>query len=117
MLTALLDDISDKDFVSPQLMSRRLRLPLVDLARLAHVHRNTLAQRPDSVQVQKGLAPIVRILAAAEQLTGDADRAIVWFRHQPIAGHDGRTALDLVEAGHSDAVLAHLEDLRDGAYA
>lgn len=117
MLTALLADIHERDFVSPQRMSRRLRLPLADLARLAHVHRNTLAQRPQSATVQKGLEPVVRILAAAEQLTGDADRAIVWFRHQPIAGHDGRTPLDLVEAGHADAVLAHLEDLRDGAYA
>ncbi len=117
MLTALLADIHERDFVSPQRMSRRLRLPLSDLAKLAHVHRNTLAQRPESALVQKGLEPVVHILAAAEQLTGDADRAIVWFRHQPIAGHDGRTALELVEAGHADAVLAHLEDLRDGAYA
>ncbi len=98
-------------------MSRRLRLPLADLAKLVHVHRNTLAQRPELPLVQKSLEPVVRILAAAEQLTGDADRAIVWFRHQPIAGHDGRTALELVEAGHADAVMAHLEDLRDGAYA
>jgi uncharacterized protein (DUF2384 family) len=117
MLTALLADIRERDFVSPQRMSHRLRLPLADLARLAHVHRNTLAQRPDSPIVQKSLEPVVRILAAAEQLTGDADRAIVWFRHQPIAGHDGKTALQLVEAGHADAVLAHLEDLRDGVYA
>jgi uncharacterized protein (DUF2384 family) len=117
MLTALLADIRERDFVSPQRMSQRLRLPLADLARLAHVHRNTLAQRPDSAAVQKSLAPMVRILAAAEQLTGDADRAIIWFRHQPIAGHDGKTALDLVADGHADAVLAHLEDLRDGAYA
>jgi uncharacterized protein (DUF2384 family) len=117
VLTALLADIRERDFVSPQRMSHRLRLPLADLARLAHVHRNTLAQRPGSPAVQKSLEPVVRILAAAEQLTGDADRAIVWFRHQPIAGHDGKTALQLVEAGHADAVLAHLEDLRDGAYA
>jgi uncharacterized protein (DUF2384 family) len=117
MLTALLADIREGDMVSPLRMSRRLRLNLADLARLAHVHRNTLAQRPASAVVQKSLAPVVRILAAAEQLTGDADRAIVWFRHQPLPGHDGQTALDLVEAGHADAVLAHLEDLRDGAYA
>ena len=116
MLTALLADIRDRDFVSPQRMSQRLRLPLAELAKLAHIHRNTLTQRPDSQVVQKGLEPVVRILAAAEQLTGDADRAIVWFRYQPIAGYDGRTALELVEAGHADAVLAHLEDLRDGAY-
>ena len=117
MLTTLLADIRERDFVSPRLMSRRLRLPLTDLAKLAHLHRNTLSQRPDSPLVQKSLEPVVKILAAAEQLTGDPDRAIVWFRHQPIAGHNGRTALELVEAGHADAVLAHLEDLRDGAYA
>jgi hypothetical protein len=45
-------------------------------------------------------------------LTGDADRAIVWFRHQPIAGHDSNTVSQLVETNHADAVLAHLEDLR-----
>jgi hypothetical protein len=117
MLTALLADIRERDFVSPRRMSRRLRLPLSELAKLARIHRNTLAQRPESPLVQKSLEPVVRILAAAEELTGDPDRAIIWFRHQPIVGHGGRTALDLVEAGHADAVLAHLEDLRDGAYA
>jgi len=117
MLTALLEDIRERDFVSPQRLSRRLRLPLSELAKLAHIHRNTLTQRPESQLVQKGLDPVVRILTAAEQLTGDPDRAIVWFRHQPIAGYGGRTALDLVEAGLADAVLAHLEDLRDGVYA
>lgn len=117
MLTSLLSDIREKDFVSPQRMSRRLRLPLADLARLAHVHRNTLMSRPDSAVVQKKLEPVVRILAAAEELTGDADRAIIWFRHQPIAGHGGRTGAQLVEDGHAEAVLAHLEDLRNGGYA
>ena len=117
ILTALLADIRVEDFVSPQRMSRRLRLPLAELAKLAHVHRNTLSHRPQSPLVQKSLEPVVRILAAAEQLTGDADQAIIWFRHQPIAGHGGRTAQELVEAGNADAVLAHLEDLRDGTYA
>jgi len=117
MMTALLDDIREREFVSPQRLSQRLRLPLSELAKLAHIHRNTLTRRPESQRVQKGLEPVVRILTAAEQLTGDPDRAIVWFRHQPIAGCDGRTALDLVEAGLADAVLAHLEDLRDGVYA
>ena len=94
VLGALLADIQERDFVSPQRMSRRLRLRLADSARLAHLHRNTLAQRPDSPLVQKSLEPVVRILTAAGQLTGDPDQAIVWFRHQPIAGHDGRTALE-----------------------
>ena len=108
MLTALLADIRERDFVSPQRMSRRLRMPLADLAKLAHIHRNTLTQRPESPLVQKSLAPVVTILAAAEELAGDPDRAIVWFRHQPIPGQDGRTALELVEAGRAYAVLVHL---------
>jgi len=116
MLTALIDDFREADHLSPQRMSARLRLPLVDFARVARLHRNTLA-RPASPAVQARLEPIARILAQVEELAGDPDQAIVWFRHQPLPGHDGRTAQDLVEAGHSAAVLAYLEDLRDGAYA
>ena len=117
MLTELLTDISERDYISPARISRRLRVPMSDLAKLTHLHRNTLSQRPEAALVQKGLAPIVRILTAAEELTGDADRAIVWFRHQPIAGHSGLTAMELVEKGHAEAVLSHLQDLRDGNYA
>jgi uncharacterized protein (DUF2384 family) len=117
LLNAFLTDISERDFVSPVRMSARLRLPLGELARLAHVHRNTLTRHPDSQAVQQSLQPVVRILSVAEELTGNADKAILWFRHQPIAGHDGKTALQLVEEGHAQAVLKHLEDLRDGNYA
>jgi hypothetical protein len=65
---------------------------------------------------KSGLEPVVRFPAGAELLTGDADLAIVWFRHQPIAGPDGKTALHLVEGVHADAVLAHFEDLLDGNF-
>lgn len=50
-------------------------------------------------------------------MEGDTGRAIVWFRHQPLAEFDGTTAAELMAAGHADAVLAHLEILRDGIYA
>ncbi len=117
MLAGLIDDFRERDHLSPQRMSARLRLPLTEFARLTRLHRNTITRDPASPVVQGRLQPVARILAAAEALTGDADRAIVWFRHQPLPGHDGRTAQDLVEAGHADAVLAWLEELRDGQYA
>jgi uncharacterized protein (DUF2384 family) len=117
MLTELLSDLREADHVSPQRLGERLRLPLADLARVAGVHRNTLARSPESPAVQARLEPVVRILAAAEELAGDADRAVFWFRHQPLPGHDGRTALDLVREGEGAAVLTYLEELRDGAYA
>ncbi len=116
MLTALISDFSEADVLSPQRMSKRLRLPIADFARLAHLHRNTLA-RPNSAAVQKKLEPIARLLGQVEELTGDADRAIIWFRYQPLPGYDGKTAQQLVEAGHADAVFTYIEELRDGAYA
>jgi hypothetical protein len=60
----------------------------------------------------------MRILAEAAELLGDdADKAVLWFRHQPLAGFDHQTAEELVTAGHARAVLTHLAMLREGAYA
>ena len=120
MLSAFLDDVTDRrrGMISPERVGKVLRLSLADVARLAKVHRNTLAQKPDSPVVQERLGEVARIIAAAADLMeGDTGRAIVWFRHQPLAGFDGATAADLTAGGHADAVLAHLEMLRDGVYA
>jgi uncharacterized protein (DUF2384 family) len=116
MLAAFLDDIRDGDLIAPRRMAERLRLPMTRLSKLAHLNRNTMASRPDSPAVQAKLGEIARIITRAAELTGDEGRAIIWFKHQPIAGF-GRTAEELVEAGHADAVLWTLESLEQGVYA
>lgn len=119
MLNSFLDKVTDRQrgMISPERVSEALHLPMTRLAELAHVHRNTLARQPESPLVQERLGTVARIIAAAGDLTGDTGRAVVWFRHQPLAGFDGRTAEELVADGHAAAVLAHLEMLRDGIYA
>jgi uncharacterized protein (DUF2384 family) len=118
MFNAFLEQVTDQGLISPQRVGDALRVPLAQVARLANVHRNTLAQNPGAPIVQARLGEVARIIAAATDLIdGDTGRAIVWFRHQPLAGFDGRTAEELVVDGHAQAVLAHLEMLRDGAYA
>jgi uncharacterized protein (DUF2384 family) len=120
VLNAFLGDVTDRrrGMISPERIGRALHISLAEVARLAKVHRNTLAQKPDSPVVQQRLGEVARIVAAAADLMeGDTGRAVVWFRHQPLAGFDGSTAAELTAAGHGDAVLAHLEMLRDGAYA
>ncbi len=119
MLSAFLDDIRDpkRGIISPERVSSALHLPMTRLAEIAHVHRNTLAQRPDSPAVQERLGAVARVVAtAADLLGGDTGRAVIWFKHQPLAGFDGKTAEELVADGHSRAVLTHLETLRDGGY-
>lgn len=119
MLSAYLSEVTDaRGHFLPQRISETLRMPLGQLARLAKVHRNTLTQHPDSAVVQSRLGEVARIVAAAaDLLEGDTAAAVLWFRHQPLAGFDGATAEELVASGHVEAVLAHLESLRDGVYA
>ncbi len=116
MLAAFLDDIRDADMIAPRRMAERLRLPMSRLAKLAHLNRNTMAARPGSPAVQAKLGEIARIIARAAELAGDEGRAIIWFKHQPIAGF-GKTAEELVEEGHAEAVMGTLESMDQGSYA
>lgn len=119
MLSPFLASVMDRDsgLLSPERVGAALHMPMARLAKLAKLHRNTLQRHPDAPAVQTRLGEVARIVAAAADLLGDTGRAVVWFRHQPLAGFDGRTAEELVADGHADAVLTHLELLRDGAYA
>jgi hypothetical protein len=117
-LAPFLDRVSEQGAISPERMGDVLRLPITGIARLANVHRNTLSRRPSSKLVQERLGEVARAVAAAAELVeGDQDRAILWFRHQPLSGFAGRTAEELVADGHVAAVLAHLAMLRDGVGA
>lgn len=118
MLTEFLEAVTDERYgVSPRRLSEALRIRVGELSRITHLHRNTLARSPGSPKVQDKLGEIAHIVALAAELTGDTARAVVWFRHQPLAGFDDKTAEQLVEDGQARAVLKHLEMLRDGGYA
>lgn len=117
MLANFLDSVRDGDMIAPRRMAARLRVPMTSLARMARLNRNTLAVKGGSAAVQTKLGEIARIIARATELSGDEGRAIIWFRHQPITGFDGKTAEQLVEEGHVAAVVWHLEGLANGTYA
>jgi uncharacterized protein (DUF2384 family) len=103
--------------VSPNRVSGALKMSVADLSRVTRLHRNTLTRTPGSPSVQARVGEVARIVAQAAEILGDEGRAAVWFRHQPLAGFDGRTAEELVGAGLGKAVLQHLDTLADGGYA
>jgi len=122
MLSPVLEFVgdADKSRLEPRRVAELLGLPLEAVAVLARTHRNTLSRTPASPQVQAGLSEIVKILVNASRLMdGDSatGRAVLWFKSQPLSGFGGKTAMDLVREGKSDAVLEHLEMLADGVYA
>lgn len=116
MLAAFLDDIRDEDIILPRRLAERLRLPMTRLAKLAHLNRNTMSARPESPAVQKKLGQIARIVARVAEMTGDQDRAVMWFKHQPIPGW-GKTAAQLVEEGEADGVMWSLDGMEEGVYS
>lgn len=119
MLSPFLTEVMEphRGVISPQRLSSVLHISLVRLSELVQLHRNTLTRHPESPDVQQRLGEIARIISLAAELVGDQQRAIIWFRHQPLSGFNNKTAEELVAAGHADAVLEHLAMLSDGVYA
>jgi hypothetical protein len=101
-------------YISPKRFSAALGVQIAGLANLAGVHRNTL-RNPASERLQDKLREMVRVISAVAALTGDVSKAIFWYRNEPIADYDHKTAAELVAEGHADAVMAHLRDLENGA--
>jgi hypothetical protein len=101
-------------YISPQRLSKALGVKVASLAELTGVHRNTL-RNPSSERLQGRMREMVKVITAATELTGDIDKAIYWYRNEPIADYSHRTAAELVSEGHAEAVLAYLRDLENGA--
>ncbi|CCV09473.1 conserved hypothetical protein [Mesorhizobium metallidurans STM 2683] len=48
---------------------------------------------------------MVEVISAATELTGDVDKAIYWYRNEPIVDYCHRTAAEFVADGQVEAVL------------
>ncbi len=117
LVSTFLDDLQEPrtPYISPTRFAARSGLSHNSLARLAGVHRNTLRLNPASEVLQGRLREMIRIIAVAASATGDIEKALYWFRNEPIADYRGMTAADLVAEGHAAAVLTYLDDLTNGA--
>ncbi|MDX8495111.1 hypothetical protein RFN29_26480 [Mesorhizobium sp. VK22B] len=101
-------------YISPKRLSQALGVKVANLAQLTGVHRNTL-RNPSSERLQGRMREMVKVISAATELTGDVNRAIYWYRNEPIADYGHRTAAELVADGQVEAVLAFIRDLENGA--
>jgi hypothetical protein len=101
-------------YISPKRFSEALGVPANSFASLIGLHRNTL-RNPASPRLQDKLREMARAITAAAGLTGDIQRALYWYRNQPISDYGYKTAAELVAAGHADAVMDYLRDLENGA--
>ena len=123
MVATLLDPVIDAlsanagASIEPKRLGDMLHMTQAEVADLAGVHRTTVPRKPGSPEVQAKLGPIATILSRASDMGGGLAKAVIWFRHQPIAAFGYKRAVDVVQGGEAAQVLRWLDALEDGAYA
>ena len=101
--------------LSPKQFVVALSIDLQDLANQARVHRNTIGRAPHSKAVQDYLRQALRVIKAAVDLNGDVYTALFWYRNEPLAPFDYKTAETLVADGRADDVVRFVSSLQAGA--
>lgn len=103
--------------LSPRKLAEALHVGIAELASIVGASRATLSRLPVTAAADRALSPVARILVMATEMSGAADRAALWFKHQPLPGWAGKTGRDLVAEGKAQAVIDYLEATRAGVYA
>lgn len=101
--------------ISPERFADKLDLEQQALARLAGVHRNTIRRHSRSPQLQKFLIDAVRVIKAATDVSGDANKALFWYRTHPISEFGYKTPETVVSEGRVEDVLKYIDTIQGGA--
>ena len=116
---AFLTDISGKDGVSPDLLSRILRITKSELAAAAGLSRDAVSKtsRYGSVSTQTRLREMSEIINRVIPWAGSELAAYAWYRSQPLPSLGDVTAEDLVRQGRAELVRDYLSRIALGGFA
>ncbi len=103
------------DLISAERFCRALHIDLETLAEQAQAHRNTVSHSPAAHDIQDLLREALQVIQAATDVAGDVNRAIAWYRNEPINVFDFKTPEQLVLERRSDKLLRYVLSLEAGA--
>lgn len=109
-----LNDSAIPASISPKRYGQVLRVDMQTLAAKAHVHRNTISRAPDAESVQHYLRESLRVIRAAADVAGSVEKAIYWYKNNPIPTFDYKTPQDLVSEGRIEALIRYIQSLQAG---
>ena len=101
--------------LSPKRFSQAMHIDFQTLAEQAHVHRNTISNAPGSRRIQEYLRESLRVIKAASDLNGSMDKALFWYRNEPLGVFEYKTPERLVSEGRTDDLLRYVASLEAGA--
>ena len=100
--------------LSPTKLAARLAMSTDELATVAGVDRHTISEHPESASVQAFMQRVVRVIAAAEEVSGDRARALEWLKRGSIACFDHKTPFALIADGRVDDLVRYLASIQSG---
>jgi hypothetical protein len=101
--------------LSPQRFSEVVGIDLEALAKQAHVHPNALTSKPGTEALQHFLRDALRVLKAATDLCGDLNKALSWYRSQPLRPFNNMTPGQVISEGKTDALINYIAMLEAGS--
>ncbi|MEO5738641.1 MAG: DUF2384 domain-containing protein [Variovorax sp.] len=115
LVERLREEVDGQNILSPTKFIDMMGLDVSAFAAHAHVHRNTVTRAPGSASVQGHIRVNLRVLSAAMATAGgDLERAIFWYKNEPLAPFAYKTAEALVAEGRADDVISLLESYQAG---
>jgi uncharacterized protein (DUF2384 family) len=95
------------------------RLTRSQLAETAGLAAATISKsdRREGARAQNRMREVIEILEHIREWAGSNAQALAWYRAEPIAALDGRTAEALVKSGEAGAVRDYLDHLALGGFA
>lgn len=101
--------------LSPKRFCEVFNMDPQTLAAQAHVHLSTLNHAPASESVQRFLRETLRVIRAATDLSGDVEKALFWYRNEPLQPFEYKTAEQLVREGRTDELVSYVASLKAAA--
>ncbi|MDE0522546.1 MAG: MbcA/ParS/Xre antitoxin family protein [Boseongicola sp.] len=103
----------------PRRIAAALRTSSEEVAQTVGLSKDALQRRTriNSAKTQRRLRELVEVLNKVEPRFGSELMAYAWFRSEPLAGFDGRTAMQLVQEGKARQVLEYIDAMDAGVFA
>lgn len=112
-------NVSDGGLFQPRDIASLLRTSTEEVGLTVGLGKDAVQRRTRiaSTKTQQRLRALVEVLNKVQPRFGSALIAYAWFRSEPLAGFDGRTAMQLVQNGEAQAVLDYIDAVDAGVYS
>jgi len=114
-----ISQFADGGLFDPRKIATVLRTSSEEVALTVGLGKDALQRRArvHSAKTQRRLRELVEVLNKVQPRFGSELMAYAWYRSEPLAGFDGRTAMQLVQDGKAQAVLEYIDAVDAGVHA